>query len=128
MEMASALSATTATTASTASAQYNKYNSKTDKWYSIPLYPAVLPKFNMLGSKGSSSSERVSITQDSDIKFFPTKTHTYEVLENGYYSCVNAPKESCQWTIYRDDAGIFYSYVKYGGGFWYATILELEIL
>jgi hypothetical protein len=124
MEMASALSATTAPTAS---AQYMKYNSKTDTWYSIPLYPSDISHFIVTNRKGSSSSEYIIITQDSLMKFFPTKTCTYKLTDEGYV-CIQNPKESSLWSIYVDSEGTYYSYMRFGGGFWYATILELEIL
>ena len=113
----------------TTEANYKTFNMKTGQWESnIPLYPIVLSQFRMINRNGSSSSETNSITPNSNIKFFPTETYSYKVMDNGYYSCLDSPKESCQWTIYSDDAGNFYSYVKYGGGFWYATKLEIQIL
>lgn len=129
--MASLASTAPTASAPTASeANYKTYNILTQLWESkIPLYPFVLSNFKMINRTGSSASESFYVTEeDSDVKFFPTKTYSYKIMDNGYYSCLDSPKESCQWTIYRDDAGNFYSYVKYGGGFWYATKLEIQIL
>ena len=121
--------ATASATATSTDANYKNFNTKTGKLVSnIPLYPVDISNFKMLNSKGCSASESVYNTPNSNVKFFPTETYSYKVMDNGYYSCLDSPKESCQWTIYRDDAWNYYSYVKYGGGFWYATKLEIQIL
>ena len=120
-------SATAATAAS-----YKKYNSKTGKWDGFPLYLCDIQHFIVTDRTGSSASEGLIFTNQEEshfpnIRFFPTKTYTYKLTDEGYV-CIENPKESSLWSIYVDSEGTYYSYMTFGESFWCATKLELKIL
>ena len=124
-------------TASTAPApkEYKEYNSYKNKWKLIPLTSKRIVSFRVKKIASISYSENFVFPRKSDtynhfpyVTFSPTVTRTYKLMKNNYYSCIETPKENCQWSMYVDSEGNFYSYYGFPGDSWYSTKLEIQIL